>query len=80
MKVLRLLGRPKPAKVAHDRLQILLAHERSVNDNSDLLATLRDDILKAVAKYVPVAIDQVDVTMDRRDMISTLQIDVQIPV
>ena len=80
MKLRDLLTRSQPAQVARDRLQILLAHERSAAANSDLTAILRNEILAAVAKYVPVAIDQVDVKMDRSDTISTLQIDIQIPV
>lgn len=80
MKLRKLLTRSQPAQVARDRLQILLAHERSAAANSDLAAILRNEILAAVAKYVPVAIDQVDVKMDRSDTISTLQIDIQIPV
>ncbi len=80
MNMFQRLRRRKTAPVARDRLKILLAHERSVGGGSDLVAILRDEILGAVAKYVPVALDQVDVTMDRSDSLTTLQVDVQIPV
>lgn len=72
--------RRETAEVARYRLRILLAHERSITANSDLVAILRNEVLASVAKYVPVAIDQVDVTMDRTDTLSTLQIDIHLPV
>lgn len=80
MNIFQRFRRKKTAPVARDRLKILLAHERTVAGGSDLVAILRDEILGAVAKYVPVALDQVDVTMDRSDALTTLQIDVHIPI
>ncbi len=80
MNIFRLLRRRHTAQVAHDRLRILLAHERSRTANTDLVAILRSEVLAAVAKYIPVAIDQVDVNMDRSETLSTLQIDIHIPV
>jgi len=67
------------APVARDRLQILLAHERSMAGKSDLLALLREEILSAIAKHVTVDTDKVMVKMDRGDAMSTLEIDVEIP-
>ena len=67
------------APVARDRLQILLAHERSLSGKSDLLALLREEILSAIAKHVTVDTEKVLVKMDRGDAMSTLEIDVEIP-
>lgn len=80
MKMFALRKRRKTSDVARERIQILLAHERGVIGSSDLIATLRNEILVAVAKYVPVEIDQVDVKMDRGATLSTLQIDIEFPV
>lgn len=80
MKMFFSRKRPTTSQVARERIQILLAHERSVMGNPDLIATLRNEILLAVAKYVPVEMDQVDVNMDRSDTLSTLQIDIEFPV
>ena len=80
MNIWQLFRRKRSSEIARERLQILLAHERRARENPDLVDILRSEILAAVAKYVPVAIDQVDVTMNRGDRVSTLQIDVQIPV
>jgi len=67
------------APVARERLQILLAHERSSHGQSDLLTSLRDDILAAVAKHISVDREQVRVKLERGDKISTLDIDIEVP-
>jgi cell division topological specificity factor len=67
------------APVARERLQILLSHERSTRGQSDLLTILRDEILAVVAKHVNVENDHVQVTMDRGDTISLLEINVEVP-
>jgi cell division topological specificity factor len=79
MSLLNLFRRRGSAPVARERLQILLAHERSSRGQSDLLANLRDEILAVVTKHINVDPDQVRVTMDRGDTVSTLEIDVEVP-
>ena len=80
MNWLGLFKREHPSDVARDRIRILLAHERSVSGSSNLIALLRNEILLSVAKYIPIDLEQVDVNMDRGENLSTLQIDIQIPV
>lgn len=79
MNLLRLFGRHKSASVARDRLQILLAHERTFSGQSDLVAALRDEILAVLAKHVKVAEDQVQIRMERGDQVSTLEVEIEIP-
>jgi cell division topological specificity factor len=68
------------ANVARDRLQILLAHERStLGGNADLVAILQEEILAVIAKHVLVDRDKVQVKLDRGDAFSTLEIGVEIP-
>jgi cell division topological specificity factor len=45
---------------------------------SDLLVLLREEILAAIAKYILVERDNVQVQMDRGDTVSTLDINVEI--
>ncbi len=72
--------RPKSAQTAKDRLQILLAHERSRGSGApDYLPDLQRDIVRAVRKYVDIEIDDVDVRMDRGKDVSSLEINVEIP-
>ena len=80
MSWLNLFKREQPKEVARNRIRILLAHERSISGSSNLIALLRNEILLAVAKYIPVDLEQVDVNMQRGELLSTLQIDIQIPV
>lgn len=79
MSILNFFRRRATAPVARERLQILLAHERSTRGQSDLLAVLREEILTAIAKHVSVDQDAVVIRMDRGATVSTLEIDVELP-
>lgn len=80
MSIFRLFSRQSSAPTARERLQVLLAHERASAGHSDLVALLREEILAVIAKHVQVDRDKVKVTMDRGDQVSTLEIDVEIPL
>ena len=67
------------APVARDRLQILLAHERTIAGGSDLVAILREEILAVIKKHISVDAEKVMVKMDRGDAVSTLEVDIEIP-
>jgi cell division topological specificity factor len=88
MNLMRLLGgRSVPAAVARDatapvareRLQILLAHERGLRGQPDLLAILREEILAVVSKHVTLDPDKVVVRMERGETVSTLEVDIEVP-
>ncbi|WP_394887364.1 cell division topological specificity factor MinE [Mesorhizobium sp. AaZ16] len=68
------------APKARERLQVLLAHERSSVGQSDLVVRLREEILSAIGKHVKIDRDKVTVKMDRGEKVSTLEIDVEIPL
>jgi cell division topological specificity factor len=79
VSVLNLFSRRRSAPVARERLQILLAHERTSTGRPDLLNLLREDILKVVARHVAIDDDRVQVRMNRGPAVSTLEIDIEIP-
>ena len=80
MKLLRLFGgRKASAPVARERLQILLAHERGLLGQSDLLVTLREEILAVVSKHVQLDPDKVMVKLERGKTVSTLEVDIEVP-
>ena len=81
MNLLGLFNRNKTsAPVARDRLQILLAHERSSGEGqSELIAKLREEILAVIAKHVTVDRDKVQIKLDRGASVSTLEIDIEVP-
>ncbi|HEV2896704.1 cell division topological specificity factor MinE [Allomesorhizobium camelthorni] len=68
------------APKARERLQVLLAHERSSVGQSDLVVRLREEILSVIGKHVKIDRDKVTVKMDRGEKVSTLEIDVEIPL
>ena len=68
------------APIARDRLQILLAHERSGGEgHSELIAKLREEILEVIARHVPIDRDKVQIKLDRGAAVSTLEIDIEVP-
>jgi cell division topological specificity factor len=79
MNLFSLLRRRGSAPVARERLQILLAYERSNRGHSDLLGVLREEIVAVIARHVTIDRDKVMVKMDRADTFSTLEIDIEIP-
>lgn len=72
--------RAPSASAARERLQVLLAHERTASGESDLVNKLRDEILAVIAKHMKVDGDKVSVKMERGDQVSTLAVDVEIPL
>src|SRR6185369_5363494 len=80
MGLLRLLrGNKASAPVARERLQILLAHERGMRGQPDLLSVLREEILAVVSKHVTLDPTKVIVRLERGDEVSTLEVDIEVP-
>jgi len=74
--------RPKPAtaSVAKERLQIILAHERSGSSTApDFLPQLRQEILAVVSKYVNIPPDHIQLTQDRQGTLDVLEVKIEIP-
>jgi cell division topological specificity factor len=67
------------APVARERLQILLAHERGLRGQPDLLGILREEILAVVSRHVKLDPEKVVVRMDRGESVSTLEVDIEVP-
>ena len=66
------------APVACERLQILLAHERSALGRSNLISDLKEEILAAISRHVAVEPDKVQIKMGCGAAVSTLEIEVEI--
>ena len=68
----RLLGRQKPsASTARERLQLVLAHDRS-DLNPELLEQMRREILEVVQKYVEIDLEGGDVSLETEDRVTAL--------
>ena len=67
------------ASIAKERLQIIVAHERSQDSPSqqpDFLQALQRDILEVVRKYMPIDSDQIKVAMDKEDGCDVLELNI----
>jgi cell division topological specificity factor len=67
------------APVARERLQVLLAYERTSRQKPDLVLMLQEEIMAVIARHVHIDQDDVRVSIDRGDTVSTLEIDIQLP-
>ena len=79
MRFADLFGRQRSARTAQHRLQVLLMHERAAGSTADLIPMLRDEILAVIGKYMTVDLDKVQVRVERGDVVSLLEIDIEIP-
>jgi cell division topological specificity factor len=68
----RLLGLQKPsATMAKERLQLVLAHDRS-DLNPELLEQMRREILEVVQKYVEIDLEGGEVSLATEDRVTAL--------
>jgi cell division topological specificity factor len=68
----RLLGRPAPsAGKARERLQLVLAHDRS-DLNPELLERMRQEILEVVQRYVEIDLEEGDLSLETEDRVTAL--------
>jgi cell division topological specificity factor len=70
---------PASAPIARERLQILLAHERGMRGQPNLLMLLREEILAVVSRHVALDPEKVMVRMERGRNVSTLEVDIELP-
>tara|TARA_Y100001968_G_scaffold263409_1_gene252001 strand:+ start:683 stop:1024 length:342 start_codon:yes stop_codon:yes gene_type:complete len=70
--IYKLLRRqPASASTARQRLQLVLAHDRS-DLSTELLDQMRKEILKVVAKYVEIDMDEGAVSLETEDRMTAL--------
>ena len=81
MSLLDFFLRPRKdntAKVAKERLQIIVAHERSTRGGPDYLPQLKQDLLDVIRKYVEISPEQVTVQLDKKDDLSVLELNIML--
>jgi cell division topological specificity factor len=76
-----LLGeKKKTASVAKERLQIILAHERSGRTRRpDYLPALQRELLAVISKYVSIKPDDIKVHLERQDNLEVLEVKIELP-
>ncbi|GAA4327650.1 cell division topological specificity factor MinE [Pigmentiphaga soli] len=75
------LGQKKTASagVAKERLQIILAHERSDRGASDYLPQLQKELIAVISKYVKIDPDDIKVHLERQDTLEVLEVKIEMP-
>ena len=69
-----------PAGVVRDRLQILIAQERSgASQTTDYLPTLQKELLEVLSKYVNITQDDIRITKEEQDGIDVLALNITLP-
>ncbi|MGK0271727.1 MAG: cell division topological specificity factor [Cocleimonas sp.] len=66
------------ANLAKERLQILIAHERTDKSqrSPDYLPKLRDELVEVIRKYVHVSDKDVNVSLEKGDDFDTLELNI----
>jgi cell division topological specificity factor len=77
-----LLGeKKKTANVAKERLQIILAHERTGNRHHqpDYLPQLQRDLVAVISKYIQINPNDIKVNLERQDNLDVLEVKIELP-
>ncbi|MFN3377532.1 MAG: cell division topological specificity factor MinE [Burkholderiaceae bacterium] len=77
-----LLGeKKKTASVAKERLQIILAHERSGRSagQPDYLPALQRELVAVISKYVKINPEDLKVHLERQDNLEVLEVKIELP-
>ena len=67
------------ASLAKERLQILVAHERSSRNQPSYLPQLQKELLEVIRKYVNVEQDAISVNFEQKDTQETLELNIVLP-
>ena len=77
-----LLGeKNKSASVAKERLQIILARERSGGTGAqpDYLPALQRELMAVISKYVSINPEDIKVQLERQDNLEVLEVKIELP-
>lgn len=68
------------ASIAKERLQIIVAHSRTKqNDDEDYMPKLQQELIEVISRYVKIDKDQVKVALERNDDCSVLELNITLP-
>ena len=71
--------KPNSAKLAKERLQILVAHERSARNQPSYLPELKQELLKVIQKYIQINQEDISVNFESDDDQEVLELNIIIP-
>ena len=76
-----LLGeKKKSASIAKERLQIILAHERTGRRHEpDYLPALQKDLIAVISKYIRIDPHDIEVNLARQENLDVLEVKIELP-
>ncbi len=73
-------NQPKSAQVAKERLQLIIAHERSDHTSKpDFLPALQQELVAVISKYVSVNRDDIKVSLEKQGNYEVLEVNIVLP-
>ena len=73
-------SKPKSASVAKERLQLIIAHERSdTNTEPNFLPDLQRDLVQVISKYVKINPDDIKVQLEKQGNYEVLEVNIVLP-
>jgi cell division topological specificity factor len=73
------ISKASSASLAKERLQILVAHERSSRNQPSYLPQLQKELLEVIRKYINVGQDAISVNFEQDDDQETLELNIVLP-
>jgi cell division topological specificity factor len=73
------INKASSASVAKERLQILVAHERSSRNQPSYLPQLQKELIDVIRKYVNVGQDAITVSLEQDEHQETLEVNIVLP-
>ena len=72
---------PPTAKVAKDRLQLILINERGSSDSvsPDYLPKLQQELIEVISRYVQIDSKDIQVQLDRQEALEVLEVKIELP-
>ena len=73
-------NKPKTATIAKERLQLIIAHERSgPSAQPDFLPALQKELIAVISKYVSVNPDDIKVLLEKQGNYEVLEVNIVLP-
>jgi len=69
----------KTASEAKERLQIIIARERTGRGGPDFLPALHRELIEVISKYTKVSADNIKLSLDRQGNLEVLEVNVVLP-
>ena len=74
------LNSKKSAKIAKERLQIVVSHQRvDSNTDTDFMPKLRQELITVISKYINIDPERINVQLQKDGTCSILELNVALP-